>query len=503
MKPNYYPFEAPATCFLVPETLAATECSEVVDAVTRQGGFEPTAVDYPPSYRDNDRAVLESAELAARLFARLRDALPAELVDGDGGRHRLEGLNERFRLCRYRDGQSFRIHRDGAHAPTDRVRSRLTVQIYLDDGFVGGRTRFYRTRAGGEIGAVVPRVGTAIVFDHELWHDGEPVTSGTKHVMRTDVLYERVEAPAVAELPGVLQGHDGYVFAVHALANGAIASGSRDRTIRIWERDATGRHRCTRAMRGHDASVLAIAALRDGAIVSGSRDRTVRAWSERGDGRVLATLGGAVLSLAVLDAETVACGSADGRIAIVSRDGERGADLVGHVGWVWALATLPDGHLVSGGDDGTVRLWDAARGECVAAAAAGRGPVHALAVLSSGAVAAGFADGHVVVYEVRGALDLAPVRVHRAHDGEVYALRALPNDRFASGGEDCAVRIHDARGDATEVLRCGGFVRAIDLLDDGLAVGSYDGAVRLRFFPEIDASTSAPRMLLPRGPAPG
>ncbi|MFD8003825.1 WD40 repeat domain-containing protein [Streptomyces mirabilis] len=34
-------------------------------------------------------------------------------------------------------------------------------------------------------------------------------------------------------------------------------------------------------------------------------------------------------------------------------------DLGQHAG-VWALATLPDGRIVSGGHDGQVRLWDLA-----------------------------------------------------------------------------------------------------------------------------------------------
>ncbi|WP_063037276.1 hypothetical protein [Nocardia pseudovaccinii] len=57
-------------------------------------------------------------------------------------------------------------------------------------GFDGGRTRFYATGEPGaaSLGVIRLETGTIVVFDHALWHDGEPVTHGMKWVMRTDVL---------------------------------------------------------------------------------------------------------------------------------------------------------------------------------------------------------------------------------------------------------------------------------------------------------------------------
>jgi hypothetical protein len=295
--------------------------------------------------------VLTSKELAGALFERLRAVLPEEIVDDAGDRHRLVGLNERFRLCRYRGGQSVRIHQDGAHAPSDGVRSRLTVQVYLDDGFRGGRTRFYRTRRGGDLGAIVPELGTAAVFDHALWHDGEPVTEGTKHVMRTDALYQRVDERACTSEHDVLRGHEGYVFVVRALSDGSLASGSRDRTIRTWTRGARGTWSCARVLRGHEASVSALVELGDGTLVSGSRDRTVRTWDlddAAGRAEVIATLGGAVLCLERLTDGTIACGAADGRITLMTPSGEIVRELAGHGGWVWSLACIGGDRLVSG-----------------------------------------------------------------------------------------------------------------------------------------------------------
>lgn len=476
------PFVSAGTCLLVPDALDAGDCARVVERATRQG-FEAMGVDYPPSYRDNDRMVLTAPELANALFARLRAVLPSELVDDQGARHRLVGLNERFRFCRYSGGQSFRIHRDGAHAPRPGLRSRLTVQVYLDEAFRGGRTRFYRDRRGSELGAITPKTGAAIVFDHDLWHDGEAVTEGTKHVMRTDVMYERIDEASCAPHPRVLHGHEGYVFVVRGLDDGSLVSGSRDRSIRTWTRGSDGSWTCTRVRRGHDASVLSLLPLGGGAFLSGSRDRTVRRWSENDDGPgvVLRTLGGAVLSLERYGADGVVCGTSDGRITILTGAGRVVRELPGHTGWVWSLARLSEERLVSGSDDGCVRVWNVERGECSHAAAPGRGPCHAVTVLGGGEIAAAFADGHVVRYDEH----LAPIGVHRAGDGELYAIHPTHDGGFATGGEETCARVHlgagDTAWDAFEALRCDGFVRSICEVPGtrDLAVAGYDGCIRL------------------------
>ncbi|OWK41070.1 WD40 repeat domain-containing protein [Fimbriiglobus ruber] len=67
--------------------------------------------------------------------------------------------------------------------------------------------------------------------------------------------------------------------------------------------------------------------------------------------------------------------------------------LTGHTKDVRAVAFAPDGRLASGSTDGTVRLWDPGRGECISTIRAGR-PVYAVAVA---------ADGRTLAYSGRPA----------------------------------------------------------------------------------------------------
>lgn len=132
--------------------------------------------------RNNDRILYDNAELARSLFARALNFLPP-LIDG----WTPCGFNERFRFYRYTSEQYFKWHQDGTHRPSTQEESFLTFIIFLNDGYEGGATQF-----GWE--EVQPKAGMALLFPHRLRHQGARVMSGTKYVLRTDVMYTGIDA---------------------------------------------------------------------------------------------------------------------------------------------------------------------------------------------------------------------------------------------------------------------------------------------------------------------
>jgi hypothetical protein len=168
--------------FTVEGFCSAPECDNYIELSESLGfGDAPISTFGGPviakGVRDNERVILDDPALAQAIWERARSYVPALL-----GGHRALGVNERFRFYRYDPGQTFRWHRDGSFEPPDGRRSRLTLMVYLNDDFEGGETRF-------EQAAIRPVTGMALVFVHQLLHQGAAVRRGRKYVLRTDVMY--------------------------------------------------------------------------------------------------------------------------------------------------------------------------------------------------------------------------------------------------------------------------------------------------------------------------
>lgn len=471
-------FATNATCFVIPDAVSPSDCQALIDRA-EAAGIQVTQPDYPPSYRNNDRLVFDDPGLAAWLYERLRPFLPAHLSD-DRGELSCVGLNPRFRVCRYQDGQSFRIHQDGAHAQDADTVTRLTCQLYLNSAaaFSGGATRFYAGRKGPLLGGVRPVCGQVIVFDHLLWHDGEPVTDGCKYVLRSDVLYRRRQpkpSPAAPSDDNVLSGHRGYVWSVVALGPGRIASASRDRTIRIWHTSGP-RPQCVAAWNAAAASVSCLA-YHDGALWSGSRDHTVTRWDlATGVHAVVHRGDGAVLGFASQQ-QRLLVHDAAGVLSILASDGARHSSHKVSQTWLWSVVCVSPTQVVCGDEEGVLRLCELPTVQDERRP--GRGAVHALVTLEDGRICAGFASGHLALYQVAEG-QLVEQTVWKAHDAEVYSV-VHHQGRLASGGEDGQLHEWDVSGPPCLVGSHPhpAFVRSVAQDQHGILwTGCYDGLVR-------------------------
>ncbi|MET3131750.1 prolyl 4-hydroxylase [Oxalobacteraceae bacterium GrIS 1.11] len=169
--------------YKIPGLLTPEECAQHIAAAER-ANFQGATITRAGAdqldnrVRNNDRVIDDNPALADALWARAKLCMPPEMM----GR-RLLGLNPRLRYYRYVPGQRFKWHADGAYTNEAGQTSILTFMIYLNSDYEGGETRFSWT-------AVSPQAGMALVFDHSQSHEGTEVRSGTKYVLRSDVMSE-------------------------------------------------------------------------------------------------------------------------------------------------------------------------------------------------------------------------------------------------------------------------------------------------------------------------
>jgi WD40 repeat protein/uncharacterized caspase-like protein len=188
----------------------------------------------------------------------------------------------------------------------------------------------------------------------------------------------------------VLEGHTdsvyGLTFVPGSDGQATLASGSLDKTIRLWRRDRSGRWGSQAPLTGHTAVVVRVAASPDGrTLASASFDRSVRLWDARNGKflRVLGEIGVSVDMIAFMPDGQALVAAADNRVYDGSRvlrvpQGGVIARFNEHDNTVFSVAVAKvapassdagrnsrgGGTLVAsaGGDNNDIFLWDAATG---------------------------------------------------------------------------------------------------------------------------------------------
>jgi len=221
---------APDHCcaFELPSILDAAECHYLIEkgAHTSKGFHyvtEATHVDESgetihvklQNPNAHKLSVYEDANFLDVLWGRIR-----RFVEPGSGRHvdafyqrtkcgQPSGLNRRVRVLRYDADANdrFEPHFDATTRIDDQT-SLLTVLVYLSEGggidFAGGETIYLDSHVsslnkaiklgdGAGCTKITPRMGSVVIFEHDLYHSGAPLGAGTKFVMRTDVMFSANE----------------------------------------------------------------------------------------------------------------------------------------------------------------------------------------------------------------------------------------------------------------------------------------------------------------------
>ena len=229
--------------------LNEVECNQLI-ATSEEAGYKPSAPSgggHGQTGRSGRRTshfcVQEDEGLAELLWGRIAAAVPGNLHDikpvpyfpqqaTRGDEFKAVGVSPHLRFYKYHPGEYLlkhddyrmsRFRRDARTGEHYEQMTFLSLLVYLNQDFEGGRTRFWFDF--GELSsishcrfvrnddtcepdlAVVPVTGDALIQDHMCQHDAEAPAGGIKYILRTDVLHERV-VPAVRVQQAFAKGEE-------------------------------------------------------------------------------------------------------------------------------------------------------------------------------------------------------------------------------------------------------------------------------------------------------
>ncbi|WAL62333.1 WD40 domain-containing protein [Thermocoleostomius sinensis] len=381
----------------------------------------------------------------------------------------------------------------------DHIKAVLSVCFSPDGSVVASSSddqtvKLWRAKTGQAIATLEGH--TCRVWSLSYSPDGQIVASGSDD--QTIKLWDVNSR----ECRQTLQGHTRGIRAVGFSPDGqTLASGGEDQLIRLWDlsdaRLTAIRNQYSypvqKVLRGHLSRIWSLSFSPDGQLLaSGSDDRTIKLWQcptgfcsrtlfeisqEHADWIRAVTFSP--------NGEILASGTDDTTISLWNvATGELLRRLQGHEqsSWVWSVAFSPDGAmLASSSSDCTIRLWQVNTAECLSILRGHSDTVFSVAFSPDGkTLASGSRDHSIKLWDVETVRCLQTLQEHTSW---VRSVAFSPDGTWlASGSNDQTVKLWNLKtGGCRTLTGHTDRVRSIAFSPDGrwLASGSGDASIRL------------------------
>ncbi|KAM5530207.1 hypothetical protein V8D89_016121 [Ganoderma adspersum] len=242
--------------------------------------------------------------------------------------------------------------------------------------------------------------------------EGYAVTGGQDTVINIFALPSTKGEPSFS-----LLGHTENVCALHAAEDGTIISGSWDKTAKVWKD-----FKLLHDLVGHQQSVWTVLAIDGSQYLTGSADNTIKLWKSHKNVRTYPGHTQAVRGLALITDIGFASCSNDSEIRIWTMEGDCVYTLSGHTSFVYSISVLPNGDIISGGEDRTLRVWR--DGECAQTLVHPAISVWSVSAMPNGDIVTGCSDAVVRIFSAQEER-WAPADQLKAYD-DLVASQALP-----------------------------------------------------------------------------
>jgi prolyl 4-hydroxylase len=159
--------------FTITDFLSDIECDTFIDNINNKTKI----VNFTSASQfKNDKYIDD--KLANSFYDKIKQSFGNELID----KLHIIDVNNLIMTGRYNASQQFNLHTDTGlyFNKKNKIKSRYTLLIYLNDNYNGGETGFFDDDFSHIID-IKPKKGMALLFDINMWHKGNLLLNNNKY----------------------------------------------------------------------------------------------------------------------------------------------------------------------------------------------------------------------------------------------------------------------------------------------------------------------------------
>lgn len=173
----------------VDDVFNSLECIKLIE-VSENVGYEKASLFdakgkkiFYTDVRDGLRCIIDDSDFSITLEQRIQHLIPLEYRG-----KKYHSINPRFRFLKYNEPtHHFAPHQDGCYSANN-IMSMITILIYLNDDYAGARTCTNKDKKT-IMSEIEPKSGLVYMMDQDILHSVPNLISGTKYVIRTELMY--------------------------------------------------------------------------------------------------------------------------------------------------------------------------------------------------------------------------------------------------------------------------------------------------------------------------